>query len=114
MIHPGVVFFAIATSYCDVGATKTGPLAAPGIVAVDPRVIPLRSRLRVFVRDATDRLGHLMHIRFRRTIFRADDTGGLVRGRHIDIWMPSCSDSITWGRRLVQVEIAPAAGLASR
>jgi 3D (Asp-Asp-Asp) domain-containing protein len=76
----------IVTAYCLSGVTASGTHVAPGTVAVDPREIPLGSTLR------TPGYG----------VGRALDTGALVRGAHIDVWMRSCSHARQFGvRRLV-------------
>jgi 3D (Asp-Asp-Asp) domain-containing protein len=55
------------------------PLRAWRSVAVDPRVIPLGSR--VFVPAYCSRIGHAW--------FRAQDTGGAITGRHVDVYRTS-------------------------
>lgn len=76
-----------ATAYCLKGKTATGTQARSGIVAVDPRVIKLGSRI---------------HIQGLGT-FRAEDTGGAIKGRKIDIHMP-CGRAKQFGRRTVYVK----------
>lgn len=57
--------------------TATGRPVGPGSLAVDPRLIPLGTEL-VLELPA----GPLEVV--------ADDTGGAVRGRHVDLWRQSC------------------------
>jgi 3D (Asp-Asp-Asp) domain-containing protein len=59
------------------GLTATGRQVRVGYVAVDPRVIPLHSTVHV------DGFG----------TYQAEDTGGAVKGRHVDIY--GC-DADTW------------------
>ena len=59
------------------------------MVAVDPRVIPLGSRIYV------EGYGEAI----------AGDTGGAIKGNRIDVLMPSKSQSSDWGRKTVQVTI---------
>ncbi len=59
------------------------------VVAVDPNVIPLGSKVEI------KGLG----------TFTAADTGGAITGRKIDIFMQSRNDALSWGRRNVQVRI---------
>lgn len=55
------------------GRTSSGSIAASGrTVAVDPRVIPMGSRLLI-----------------NGTVYTAEDTGGGVKGNHIDIYCDS-------------------------
>jgi 3D (Asp-Asp-Asp) domain-containing protein len=65
----------LKTAYCLRGHTATGTYVHQGAIAVDPRLIPLGSRLYVPGYGAG----------------RAEDTGGAIKGHHIDVWMPSCS-----------------------
>jgi 3D (Asp-Asp-Asp) domain-containing protein len=82
----------IATAYtagcagCS-GYTATGYRAGHGIVAVDPRVIPLGTRLYI--------PGYGFAI--------AGDTGGAIRGNRIDLGFDSLSDALQFGRRPVKV-----------
>ncbi len=69
--------------------TATGHRVARGIVAVDPRVIPLGSRVYV------DGYGHA----------RALDVGGAIKGNRIDVFFPSEADCRRWGVRSVKVYI---------
>lgn len=78
-----------ATEYCLHGTTRTGTQARPGVVAVDPRVIPLGSRVYV------PTMGW----------FRAEDTGRLIRGRRIDLWTPSRSGARRFGRQRMMVKV---------
>lgn len=69
------------------GYTATGYHAGHGIVAVDPNVIPLGTRLYI--------PGYGFAI--------AGDTGGAIRGNRIDLGFDSLSDAIQFGRRPVKV-----------
>jgi len=71
------------------GYTATGIRAEHGIVAVDPSVIPLGTRLYIE--------GYGFAI--------AADTGGAIRGYKIDLFMYSHEDAIRFGRRNVTVFI---------
>ena len=82
----------IATAYtagcggCN-GYTATGYHAGHGIVAVDPRVIPLGTKLYI--------PGYGFAI--------AGDTGGAIVGNRIDLGFDSLSDAMQFGRRPVKV-----------
>lgn len=71
------------------GITATGTHVAPGTIAVDPALIPLYSHIYV--------PGY--------GFGRALDTGGAVKGHHIDLWMRSCSAAIHWGVRHVRISV---------
>ena len=73
------------------GITASGRKAVWGTVAVDRRVISLGSRLRVEG--------------FPDTIFMADDVGGAIKGKHIDLWFPSHRKALEFGRQKLVVEL---------
>jgi 3D (Asp-Asp-Asp) domain-containing protein len=62
-------------------ATASGIWPEPGMVAVDPRVIPLGST--VWIQGVGT--------------FLAADTGSLVRGAHLDIYSLNYQEAINWG-----------------
>jgi 3D (Asp-Asp-Asp) domain-containing protein len=69
------------------GYTASGYRAGHGIVAVDPRVIPLGTKLYI--------PGYGFAI--------AGDTGGAIIGNRIDLGFDSLSDALQFGRRTVKV-----------
>lgn len=91
-------FQVVATAYtafctgCS-GITKTGIdlRANPNqkVIAVDPSIIPLGSRVYV------DGYGEAI----------AGDTGGAIKGNRIDVFIPSQSDAMKWGRKTVTVKV---------
>jgi 3D (Asp-Asp-Asp) domain-containing protein len=83
-----------ATAYCVEGETASGVQTRKGIVAADPDVLPLGSRIRV------DGLGR----RLSRT-YDVEDTGRLVKGREIDIFMDDCDAAKQFGRRPARVRV---------
>lgn len=90
-------FTVEATAYCPCarccgksdGITATGMRAGKGVIAVDPRVIPLGSRVYVTGYGAAV----------------AADTGGAIRGNRIDVCFPSHGKALRWGRRTVQITV---------
>ncbi len=81
-----------ATAYCLRGRTATGGNVRRGIVAADPRVLPLGTRIQLNAGSYTG-------------TYTVADTGGSVKGRTLDIWVPSCSEAMRFGRRSVQVSV---------
>jgi 3D (Asp-Asp-Asp) domain-containing protein len=79
-----------ATAYCLKGRTANGGSVRRGIVAADPRVLPLGSRIQI---NAGSYSG----------AYTVADTGGAVKGRKLDIWMPSCVEAVRFGRRSITV-----------
>lgn len=71
------------------GYTSTGLRAGFGIVAVDPRVIPLGSRLYV------DGYGFAV----------AGDVGGAIKGSRIDVCFESKMEALRWGRKRTKVYV---------
>ena len=82
-----------ATAYCLQGRTATGGSVRRGIVAADPRVLPLGTRINV---NAGTYSGSYL----------VADTGGSVKGRKLDIWVPSCTEARRFGRRSVKVSVS--------
>ncbi len=84
----------MATAYCDHGRTKSGAHTRGGIVAADPRRLPLGTRLQI-IAPGKPYAG----------TYTVMDTGAGVKGRELDIFMPSCGRARTFGRRVVEVRL---------
>jgi len=82
----------VATAYSLRGRTASGRTVSRGIIAADPSILPLGSRVR------------LEHPGYSGEYLVAD-TGGAIRGRHIDIWTPSSSEAMRFGRRTVKLTV---------
>jgi 3D (Asp-Asp-Asp) domain-containing protein len=78
-----------ATGYSLAGQTSTGLPVGRGVVAVDPTVIPLGTRISI------PGYGEAV----------AADTGSGVQGNAIDIWFPTMADAFAWGRRTVTITL---------
>jgi 3D (Asp-Asp-Asp) domain-containing protein len=78
-----------STGYSMPGRTATGLPVGPGIVAVDPAVIPLGTRLSI--------PGYGEGV--------AADTGGAVQGLTIDLWFATLAEALAWGRRTVTITL---------
>lgn len=82
-----------STAYCEKGRTATGynlgkhPSAK--VIAVDPRVIPLGSKVYV--------PGYGTAI--------ARDTGGAIKGKIIDVHFSSRHKAIVWGRKHMKIKV---------
>ena len=81
-----------ATAYSLRGRTASGAVTAPGMIAADPRFLPIGSRVRI---EAGSYSGEYL----------VADTGGAVRGKHIDIWTPNSRDAMRFGRRTVKLTV---------
>ena len=82
-----------ATAYCHAGTTKSGVWTRPGIVAADPRIVPLRSLIRIV---SPERYAG---------IYQVMDTGSAIKGRRLDLFIPSCVNAKRFGRQPVVVQI---------
>jgi 3D (Asp-Asp-Asp) domain-containing protein len=78
-----------STGYSLSGRTSTGLPVGFGIVAVDPAVIPLGTRITI--------PGYGEGV--------AGDTGGAVQGMTIDLWFPTLAQALAWGRRAVTITL---------
>ena len=83
------------TAYCEgcSGITSTGLdlRSNPNqkVIAVDPSVIPLGSK--VYVEGYGEAI--------------AGDTGGAIKGNRIDVFIPEKSQALNWGRKSVKVKV---------
>ena len=82
----------VATAYSLRGRTASGRPVAKGLIAADPRHLPLGSRVRL---EAGPYSGEYL----------VADTGSLVRGKRIDIWTPSSREAMRFGRRTVKLTV---------
>ena len=71
------------------GLTASMTPVRPGVVAIDPEVIPLGSQVEIVG------LG----------MFSAEDVGGNIRGNRVDIFMPSRGVALQFGRQEVEVRV---------
>ena len=79
----------VATGYSLPGATATGLAVGWGVVAVDPSVIPLGTRMSI--------PGYGEGV--------AADVGSGIAGAMIDLWFPTDADARAWGRRTVTISL---------
>ncbi len=86
---PGTQMTVVATGYVLTGTTATGIPTGWGVVAVDPSVIPLGTRMTI--------PGYGEGV--------AADTGGAVQGNIIDLWFPTTAQALAWGRRTVTITL---------
>ena len=82
------------TAYCMGTTTAAGTRVAPGVVAADPKVLPLGTVIR---------LAGLAG-RYNGT-YTVMDTGSKIRGRRLDLYLRDCREAIRFGRRTGRVSI---------
>ena len=78
-----------AVAYYLPGKTALGVPVRKGVVAVDPKLIPLGTKLHV--------PGYGPGL--------AADVGYAIKGRVIDLWFPSTAKARSWGRRTVTITV---------
>jgi len=78
-----------AVAYHLPGKTALGVPVRKGVVAVDPKLIPLGTRLYI--------PGYGPGL--------AADVGTAIKGRIIDLWFPSTPLARKWGRRTVTITV---------
>ncbi len=87
----------VATAYSLRGRTASGRPVSKGLIAADPRHLPLGSRVRL---QAGSYSGEYL----------VADTGTMVRGRRIDIWTPTAREAMRFGRRTVKLTVLSLGG----
>ena len=85
----GQTLTVVATAYDLPGHTATGVPVGPGIIAVDPNVIPLGTRMTI--------PGYGEGV--------AADTGSAIVGNRIDVWVPNYAAASQWGVRTVTITL---------
>jgi 3D (Asp-Asp-Asp) domain-containing protein len=80
-----------AVAYHLPGRTALGIPVRKGVVAVDPKLIPLGTKLFI--------PGYGQGV--------AADVGVAIKGRIIDLWMPNHTAARKWGRKTVIITIFP-------
>jgi 3D (Asp-Asp-Asp) domain-containing protein len=92
------IFLAKVTAYADgIGGvphgakTYSGTRTRWGVVAVDPKAIPIGSSLLIEGYDDTT--------------FIAEDVGSAIRGEALDIWLPDLKDARTYGTQYRRVTV---------
>ena len=85
----GRTMTVVATGYAMNGNTASGAPAGWGVVAVDPSVIPLGTRITI--------PGYGSGV--------AADPGSAIQGAAIDLWFPPRAEARAWGRRTVTIQL---------
>ena len=91
---PGARMDFIATAYCQGETTSAGVSVQNGIAAGDPALLPEGSVIAVD--GPPDRYGG---------IYTVMDTGPSVNGRHVDLYMWSCTEARNFGLRSIKVTV---------
>lgn len=89
-------FKATAYTMYDEGCNNTTATMTPvkwGVVAVDPRVIPYGTRMFIVNKNGDFVYG----------IGTAEDCGGAIKGKRLDLYMPTLTEAYNYGRKDVTV-----------
>ncbi len=89
---PTVAQSFVATAYSLQGRTASGLVVGKGMIAADRSVLPLGTSVRIEAGTYTG-------------VYLVTDTGGGVRGRRIDVWVPSTSEARRFGRRSIRLTV---------
>jgi 3D (Asp-Asp-Asp) domain-containing protein len=81
-----------ATAYALRGRTRSGAYVRRGVIAADPRVLPLGSVVQVRAGDWSG-------------TYTVHDTGKKIKGKIIDVWVPSNREARQFGRRSVKIHV---------
>jgi 3D (Asp-Asp-Asp) domain-containing protein len=91
---PGAHLPFSATAYCKGTTTASGVIVRTGIAASDPTLLPVGTVVNL----ATGEPKY-------NGVYTVMDTGPKVQGRHLDLYMWSCKEALSFGRKNVQVTV---------
>jgi len=91
---PGSRLRFTATAYCKGTTTASGVEVRSGIAAADPALLPVGSVIQI------DSLPEKYN-----GVYTIMDTGPMVQGRHIDLYMWSCYEALDFGRRPLRLTV---------
>lgn len=81
-----------ATAYSLRGRTRLGTYVRRGVIAADPRVLPLGSVVQIKAGKYSG-------------VYSVHDTGKKIKGKIVDVWMPSSGEARQFGRRGVKIQV---------
>jgi 3D (Asp-Asp-Asp) domain-containing protein len=81
-----------ATAYSLRGRTFSGSYVRRGVIAADPRVIPIGSVVQLVTPGYSG-------------IYTVQDTGGKIKGKIVDVWVGSYREARIFGRRQIKVHV---------
>ncbi len=91
---PGERLAFSATAYCKGIVTTSGVAVQSGVAAADPELLPVGSVIEI---DS-------LNARY-NGIYTVMDTGPSVQGRQVDVYMWSCNEALTFGRRPIHLTV---------
>lgn len=81
-----------ATAYALNGLTRSGVYVRRGVIAADPRVLPLGSVVEIKAGKYSG-------------VYTVHDTGKSIKGNVVDLWVPSTNEARTFGRRQIKLHV---------
>jgi 3D (Asp-Asp-Asp) domain-containing protein len=91
----------VATAYSRPGRGASGMGVRAGTIAADPKILPFGTRVRL---DAGTYSGE----------YTVTDAGTAIKGRKIDVWIPSYTGACRFGRRNVKLTVLSYGGRRKR
>jgi len=91
---PGSRLSFSASAYCKGIVTASGVPAQSGIAAADPELLPVGSVIEI------DSLPQKYN-----GIYTVMDTGPLVQGRLVDVYMWNCNEALAFGRKPIRLTV---------
>lgn len=91
---PGSSMLFNASAYCKGTTTASGIRVRAGIAAADPALLPIGSVVALSTGDASY-----------DGVYTVLDTGPLIKGRRLDLYIWSCFEALRFGRRNVEVTV---------
>jgi 3D (Asp-Asp-Asp) domain-containing protein len=88
----GAVASFQATAYALRGRTRSGAYVRRGVIAADPRVIPLGSVVQISTPGYCG-------------VYTVQDTGKKIKGKIVDLWVESPREARIFGRRHVKLHV---------
>lgn len=92
--RPGSQVPFSATAYCKGTTTASGVEVRTGIAAADTAILPVGSVLNIATGDS----------RY-NGVYTVMDTGPKIQGRRLDLYLWSCHEALSFGRKDVQVTV---------
>jgi 3D (Asp-Asp-Asp) domain-containing protein len=92
--RPGSQLPFSATAYCKGTTTASGVGVRTGIAAADTAILPVGSVLNIATGDS----------RY-NGVYTVMDTGPKIQGRRLDLYLWSCHEALSFGRKDVQVTV---------
>ncbi|MCI0338972.1 MAG: hypothetical protein L0226_15465 [Acidobacteria bacterium] len=81
-----------ATAYALYGRTRSGVYVRRGVIAADPRVLPLGSIVQLKAGSYSG-------------VYTVHDTGKKIKGNIVDLWVPSPQEARLFGRQRIKLHI---------